>query len=91
LVAIALLFVGIEKIVSGIINKESREWSRAFSIGVGVIAHTISISIMVSPLFGVRLAGLIIGIALLIIGIEMIIAGISGRRQQLVPTSGSKA
>ena len=72
--------------MSGIINKEIREWSRAFSIGVGVIAHTISISIMVSPLFGLRLAGLIIGIALLIIGIEMVIAGITGKRQSILPT-----
>jgi uncharacterized membrane protein HdeD (DUF308 family) len=87
LLAIALLFVGIERIVHGVGNKERRRWARAFSIGVGVIAIAVSIAIMVSPVFGARLVGVIVGIALLIIGIEMIIAGITGKRQQLLPTS----
>jgi uncharacterized membrane protein HdeD (DUF308 family) len=87
LLAIALLFVGIERIVHGVGNKERRGWARAFSIGVGVIAIAVSIAIMVSPVFGARLVGVIVGVALLIIGIEMIIAGITGKRQQLLPTS----
>jgi uncharacterized membrane protein HdeD (DUF308 family) len=42
--------------------------------------------ILVSPLFGAALAGLLIGIALLIIGIEIISAGIAGREARLRPS-----
>jgi uncharacterized membrane protein HdeD (DUF308 family) len=41
--------------------------------------------IIASPLFGVVLAGLLIGIVLLIVGIEMISAGIGGRETRLTP------
>jgi uncharacterized membrane protein HdeD (DUF308 family) len=86
LLAIALFFVGIERIVHGVGNKERRGWARAFSIGVGVIALAVSIAIMASPVFGAKLLGVIVGIALLIIGIEMMIAGITGKRQSILPT-----
>jgi hypothetical protein len=39
--------------------------------------------LLASPLFGARLAGLIIGIGLLITGIQMVFAGIQGRRMQI--------
>jgi uncharacterized membrane protein HdeD (DUF308 family) len=86
LLAFALFFVAIERIVHGVGNKEKRGWARAFSIGVGIIALAVSITIMVSPVFGAKLIGVIVGIALLIIGIEMIIAGFTGKRQSILPT-----
>jgi uncharacterized membrane protein HdeD (DUF308 family) len=46
--------------------------------------------ILVSPFFGLVLAGFFIGIALIIIGIQMIVAGFSGRETSLVPTTGFK-
>ena len=86
LLAFALFFVAIERIVHGVGNKEKRGWARAFSIGVGVIALAVSIAIMVSPVFGAKLVGVIVGIALLIIGIERIIAGFTGKRQTILPS-----
>jgi uncharacterized membrane protein HdeD (DUF308 family) len=35
--------------------------------------------IMASPLFGITLAALVIGIALLVYGIRLVVSGISGR------------
>ena len=42
--------------------------------------------ILVSPFFGLVIAGFLIGIALIIIGIQMIAAGFSGRETDIVPT-----
>jgi len=45
--------------------------------------------IMVSPIFGVALASLVIGIALLVYGIRLVVTGISGRAEAVasVPSS----
>lgn len=87
LLAIALLFVGIARIVRGVVDKKSRGWARGFSIGAGVIAIALSGLIMTSPFFGTILVSilvsLILGIALLILGIEIIASGISGRKMQI--------
>jgi uncharacterized membrane protein HdeD (DUF308 family) len=87
LLAIALLFVGIARIVRGVVDKKSRGWARGFSIGAGVIAIALSGLIMASPFFGTILVSilvsLILGIALLILGIEIIASGISGRKMQI--------
>jgi len=87
LLAIALLFVGIARIIRGVVDKQSRGWTRGFSIGAGVIAIALSGLIMASPLFGTIfvsfLVSLILGIALLILGIEIIASGISGRKMQI--------
>jgi hypothetical protein len=45
--------------------------------------------IMVSPLFGVALAALVIGIALLVYGIKLVVTGIAGRGE--VVTSAPSA
>jgi uncharacterized membrane protein HdeD (DUF308 family) len=37
--------------------------------------------IMVSPVFGIALAGLVIGIAVLVYGIRLVVTGISGKRE----------
>ena len=46
---------------------------------MGALEIALGILIMASPALGVRLVGLMIGIALLITGIQMIVAGILGR------------
>jgi uncharacterized membrane protein HdeD (DUF308 family) len=84
LVAFALLFDGIARIVHGTGDKESRGWSRGFSIGVGILELALSIMILVSPAIGAALVGILIGIALLIVGIQIIVSGISGRRTKLM-------
>ena len=55
-------------------------WSRAFLIGVGILAIIISIAVLASPMFGAALAGLIIAIGLLITGIQMVATGVAGQR-----------
>jgi uncharacterized membrane protein HdeD (DUF308 family) len=83
LLAIALLFVGIARIVRGLGNKQIGGGARAFSIGAGALAIIISGMIMVSPLFGAALVALILGVALIVIGIEIIVSGISGRQMRM--------
>ncbi|HET7149092.1 MAG TPA: DUF308 domain-containing protein [Candidatus Nitrosopolaris sp.] len=87
LLAIALLFIGISRIIRGVVDKQSRGWARGFSIGAGVIAIALFGLIMASPLYGAIfvsiLVSLILGIALLILGIEIIASGISGRKMQI--------
>jgi uncharacterized membrane protein HdeD (DUF308 family) len=86
ILAFALMFDGFARIIQGFGDKQERGWIRGFYIGVGVLAVIISVMILVSPLFGAALAGLLIGIALLIIGIEIISAGIAGREARLRPS-----
>jgi uncharacterized membrane protein HdeD (DUF308 family) len=83
LIAFALLFDGISRIIHGVGDKESRGWARGFSIGVGILEIILSIMILVSPAIG-ALVGILIGIALLIVGIQVVVAGISGRRTSII-------
>jgi uncharacterized membrane protein HdeD (DUF308 family) len=85
-IAIAFLINGIARIIEGFSGKHSGI-SRAFLIGVGILAIVLSVAVLASPFFGARLAGIIIGIGLLITGIQMIYAGIQGRRMQTPTTS----
>ena len=80
-IGIAFLINGIARIIEGFSGKHSGI-SRAFLIGVGILAIALSVAVLASPFFGARLAGMIIGIGLLITGIQMIFAGIQGRRAQ---------
>src|SRR5918912_372714 len=81
-IGIAFLINGIARIVEGFSGRHSG-LSRAFLIGVGILAVVISAAVLISPLFGARLAGIILGIGLLITGIQMIFAGFQGRRTQI--------
>jgi uncharacterized membrane protein HdeD (DUF308 family) len=81
--AVALLFDGISRIVHGIGDKESQGWTKGLSIGVGGVEVALSGLIMVSPAFGAVTIGFIIGIALLLAGIQIVVAGISGTRKQM--------
>ena len=84
LIAFALLFDGISRVIHGVGDKESRGWARGFSIGVGILELILSIMILVSPAIGAALVGILIGIALLIVGIQVVVAGISGRRTSII-------
>jgi uncharacterized membrane protein HdeD (DUF308 family) len=83
--AIALLFSGIASLIAGLTRgrgeKNGSTGSRALSIGAGALAIALSIAVMVSPVFGIALAGVIIGIALLVYGIRLVVTGISGRKR----------
>jgi uncharacterized membrane protein HdeD (DUF308 family) len=79
-IGISLLFNGIARIVEGVAGKQHSGFSKAFLIGVGILAIIISILVMAFPLlFGAALAGIIIAIGLLITGIQMVTSGIAGR------------
>jgi uncharacterized membrane protein HdeD (DUF308 family) len=79
LIGIAFLISGIARIIDGFSRKRTRI-SRALIIGVGILAVAISIAVIASPLWGAKLAGIIIAIGLLITGIQMVITGIRGRQ-----------
>jgi uncharacterized membrane protein HdeD (DUF308 family) len=79
-IGIAFLINGIARIIEGFSGKHSGI-SRAFLVGVGIMAVALSLAVLISPFFGATLAGIIIGIGLLITGVQMIFTGIQGRRR----------
>jgi len=83
LLAVALLFDGISRIVHGLGHKNQSKLDRAFTIGVGAIEVALSILILASPAFGFGLVAAIIAIALLITGIQILVAGLTGRRMSV--------
>jgi len=93
--AIALLISGIASIMSGIRirNRRNRRTpgrlARAVSVGAGSLAVILSISILVFPTFGVKLVGLLIGIALLFYGIRLVVTGMSGRGHDVVTSASA--
>ena len=78
---VSLLFNGVARIVEGMTGRHSG-MSRAFLIGVGILALIISALVLSFPLFGIELAGTIIAIGLLITGIQMVFAGFSRTKAQ---------
>jgi uncharacterized membrane protein HdeD (DUF308 family) len=52
------------------------------AIRAGALAIALSIMIMVSPLFGIALAALVIGIPLLVYAIRLVVTGMSGRKEE---------
>ncbi len=85
-IGIAFLINGVARIIEGFSGKHSGI-SRAFLIGVGIMAIALSVVVLASPLFGAVLAGTVIGIGLLITGIQMIFTGIQGRRRAQTTSS----
>ena len=57
-----------------------RDWSKFFSIGVGILSIIFAIAVIVFPEIGLVVAGILIGIALLITSFQIISEGISGHR-----------
>ena len=85
-IGIAFLINGIARIIEGFSGKHSGI-SRAFLVGVGIMAVALSVAVLISPFFGATLAGIIIGIGLLITGVQMIFTGIQGRRRVQITNS----
>ncbi len=81
-IGFALMFDGFARIIDGVTNRINKGWIRGFVIGVGVLNVVIASLVLASPLFGVILAGIMVGISLLIVGIQMVTAGMMGRRQR---------
>lgn len=79
LLGIALLFSGISKIIDGINEKHIRNWKWGFIVGSGILSIILSIAILVFPVIGIIIAGLLIGISLLVTGVQMISSGLFGR------------
>ena len=100
LAAVGLLFSGIASIISGLSGggKKNNEnsgrntastGSRALSVAAGALAVALSIMIMVSPIFGIALVGLVFGIALLVYGVRLVVTGISGRGEAVTSAMSS--
>src|SRR5919112_622420 len=98
LAAIALLFSGISSIIAGLRGGKSEEGngrntastgSRVLSIVAGGLAVALSIMIIASPIFGIELVGVVIGITVLVYGIKIVVTGISGRGEAVTRTSSS--
>jgi uncharacterized membrane protein HdeD (DUF308 family) len=88
MLGLGLLFIGISHVVTGLGNKESPGWARAFSIGAGALAIALSFLVMASPYAGAVFVSVSLGIALLIIGIEIIVVGSTGRIMSIVASRG---
>ena len=84
LLAIALLFDGIARLIHGISDKTRGKGSRIFSIVAGVIAIALSIAIMAAPIIGAVFVAILLSIALIIIGIQIIYAGVTGTRFRMM-------
>jgi uncharacterized membrane protein HdeD (DUF308 family) len=81
--AIALFVDGIARIVHSLGERSISKGSRAFGIIAGIFSIIIAILIMVAPIWGAVLAGIMISIALLVIGFQIIAAGVTGRKVSL--------
>ena len=80
--AIALLFVGIARLMHGFVDSNNAGWSRAALIFVGILSIVISLIVLAHPVgVGIPLLAFMLSIALIINGIEMIGFGIAGRRR----------
>ena len=80
LLALGLLFIGIARIVHGVLDKQTSKWSRVFLVAVGILSIGISFMVFANPLFGIFLVTFLLAVNLLIIGIESIVHGASGKR-----------
>jgi uncharacterized membrane protein HdeD (DUF308 family) len=87
LLALGLLFIGVARIVHGILDKQTSKWSRAFLVGVGILSIGISLMVFINPLVGLFILTFMLAVNLLIIGIESIVHGVSGKRN--IATSAS--
>jgi uncharacterized membrane protein HdeD (DUF308 family) len=81
--AIALFCDGIARVVHSLADRSASGGSRAFGIIAGIFSIIIAILIMVSPIWGAFIAGIMVSVALLVVGLQIIAAGVSGRRMSL--------
>jgi uncharacterized membrane protein HdeD (DUF308 family) len=90
LLALGLLFIGVARIVHGVIDKQTSKWSRAFLVGVGILSIGVSFIVFANPLLGLFILAFMLAVNLLIIGIENIVHGVAGKRN-IVGTSTSSS
>ena len=84
LLAIALLFDGIARLIHGFSDRTIGKGSRIFKIVVGIIEIALSIAIMAFLPLGAAIAGVLVAIGLLIAGIQIIVAGVTGTRFKMM-------
>ncbi len=89
LLAIGLLFIGVARIVHGVIDKQTSKWSRIFLVAVGILSIGISFMVFANPLVGIFLLTFLLAVNLLIIGIESIVHGASSNRNIATSTSST--
>ncbi len=89
LLALGLLFIGIARIVHGIVDKQTSKWSRVLLVGVGILSIGISFIVFINPLLGIFILTFMLAVNLLIIGIESIVHGVSGKRNLATSASSS--
>lgn len=82
ILGIALLVDGISRIIYGLRDKQTKNWSKMFSIGVGILSIIFAIAVLAYPGIGLAIAGILIGIALLVTSIQIISAGITGEQRR---------
>ena len=87
LLALGLLFIGIARIIHGVIDNQTSKWSRIFLVAVGILSIGISFIVFANPLLGIFILAFMLAVNLLIIGIESIVHGVSGKRN--IATSAS--
>ena len=80
LLALGLLFIGVARILHGILDKQTSKWSRIFLVAVGILSIGISFMVFTNPLVGIFILTFMLAVNLLIIGIESIVHGASGKR-----------
>jgi uncharacterized membrane protein HdeD (DUF308 family) len=86
ILAFALLFDGISRVVHGLRHKEQSTTDRGFTIAVGALEIALAIFILASPVVGFEFVAFVIAIALLITGIQILVAGLTGRRSFIKPS-----
>jgi uncharacterized membrane protein HdeD (DUF308 family) len=89
LLAIGLLFIGVARIVHGVIDKQTSKWSRIFLVAVGILSIGISFMVFANPLVGIFLLTFLLAVNLLIIGVESIVHGVSGKKNIATSTSST--
>jgi uncharacterized membrane protein HdeD (DUF308 family) len=82
LAAIALLIIGIARIIHAFREDDIRRATRKyFSVGVGILCIVVAILIIANPTtFGLMLLVFMLSITLIILGISMIVRGVKGER-----------
>ncbi len=89
LLALGLLFIGVARIVHGILDKQTSKWSRIFLVAVGILSIGISFMVFINPLLGLFILTFMLAVNLLIIGIESIVHGVSGKRNLATSASST--
>lgn len=89
LLSMGLLFLGIARIIQGVVDKSISRASRIGLIIVGIISIAISLLVFAHPVSGIIMLTILLAINLLIIGVHNIVNGVSGKDEKLRTSSTS--